>query len=192
MKNFYRVFGLVTLGSSLAFAQGNQPNYSDQPQTGTTDRNGNPQYKSGTITDSAGNTANAPMPAGSDPTAGPANRNPYNDRNYRPGAPGTSASGTSPNATDPRLSGNPNTLGTAAPAEINRPTPGLTVPNGQTDSTRNGTQGSPSGNPGPIGNGQAPVAAPTSGGVGAGGSGTSGTPGSISNSGTHGINGSGH
>jgi hypothetical protein len=168
-----------------AFGQGNQPgSYADQANTGTTDRSGGPERQGGTITSNTGNTATATTPAGTDPSLSPANRNPYNDPNYRSGAPGTSVSGQVPGSTDPRANTNRGTLGTSAPAETNGTTPGLSP--GSTPGQ------APAGNPGPVGNAQTPGQARTSGTTGAGGSGMGGAPGAISDSGTHGINGSGH
>jgi hypothetical protein len=179
---------------SFVFAQGNQPSSSQQPPTGTTDANGNPNRKTGTITSSNGDTANVATPLGTDPSAAPANRNPYNDRNYRQGTPGTGSVGrVAPNSISP---GGAETLGTAAPAEIG-PTPGLHGTSGQAapvvgepTGLRTGGAALP-GNPGPVGNMNTPNAAPTVGNVGTNGSGASGIPGSISNSGTSGNAGSG-
>jgi hypothetical protein len=159
--------------------------------TGTTDPTGAPERRGGTITDQAGNAANPKSPAGTDPTAAPANRNPFNDRNYRQGVPGTSMSGQTLGAGDNRQAGNRSTLGTAAPADITGDAPGMTPQNNQAPGTGFGVPGSPAGNPGAIGNAQTPYPAPTAGGVGAHGSGAGGAPGAITNAGTHGINGSG-
>ncbi len=182
----------VSLMKTLVLANGQRPGYTDQPTTGTTDPNGKPNRQSGTITSQTGNSITAPTPVGTDPSASPANRNPYNDQNYRPGTPGASATGSQVGG-DPRFSqGNPSTLGTAAPADDNRRgAPGINGVTGQTN--RDGSAvGALSGNPGPTGNASAPSAARTTGSVGSGGSGSGGAPGAISNSGTHGINGSGH
>jgi hypothetical protein len=182
---------LPSMGT-VAFAQGNQPSgYADQVPTGTTDPTGSPERQGGTITSQGGNVSNAKSPAGTDPTASPANRHPYNDRNYREGTPGTSSPGQMRTQGDLRQGGNRSTLGTAAPADISGTAPGLTPPSGQTGSSGVGLGNSPSGNPGPTGNAQTPVAAPTSGPIGTSGSGAGGAPGAITNAGTHGINGSG-
>jgi hypothetical protein len=184
---------LALSAGSFVFAQGNQPSASQQPPTGTTDANGTPNRQTGTITSSNGNSASVATPLGTDPSAAPANRNPYNDRNYRQGTPGTSSAGHAPTLTP----GSVSTLGTAAPAEIGRPTPGLAGTSGQAAPVvgePTGLRAGPSalpGNPGPVGNVNTPNAAPTSGNVGTNGAGSSGNPGSISHSGTSGNAGSG-
>jgi len=181
---------------AFGWAEGRQPDSSTQAPTGTTEANGTANRQTGTITSNNGNSAHATSPVGTDSSAGPANRNPYNDPTYRSGAPGTSASGFSQGTGVTPQSAE--TLGTAAPAQIHAPTPGLSGNAGQSSSVIgqpagniNGVSGALPGNPGPVGNVNTPTAAPTTGNVGANGAGASGTPGSISNSGTKANEGSG-
>ena len=194
----YGVFGLVAMLGGLLWAEGGSLSPSDQPQTGTIDSTGQPNRQAGTINATTGNTNTAVSPAGTDPTFSPANRNPVNDDNFRAGAPGTSEQGQSFGFSDPRLAPghNAETLGTAAPAvNTSQPgtapiTPGLGASTGQPGSP--GIVSAPAGNPGPVGLPGIQNTAPTTGNVGTGGSGASGIPGAISNSGTHGLEGSGH
>lgn len=191
--NFVTLSTLSLLTASVLFAQGNQPGYGSRETTGTTSGQGDPNRKGGTITSNTGNAGTANTPLGTDPTFTPANRNPYNDGNFRPGTPGTSANGGTPNTNDARFtSGNPSTLGVAQPAQnsnTNNPTPGFGASTGQ--SRTGAVGGAPSGNPGPVGSPGVQNTAPTTGRVGTGGSGQGGSPGTISNSGTRGVNGSG-
>jgi hypothetical protein len=188
--------GLVLACSAVvttpAWAQGRRPSYSDQVQTGTTDANGIPNRQGGTITSNTGNTSTAATPLWTNPDPGPANRNPYQGLTYQPGTPGAGVSDGSAGINSGLPAANRSTLGTAAPAQINTPTPGLQGTQGSLETTRNGISGSPPGNPGPVGSMQAPNPAQMSQGVGANGSGASGIPGAITNSGTHGSEGSGH